>query len=287
MPSSSTANAGDIAQLISATNKRFLVRLTPGEALHTHRGIFNHNDLIGQSWGSKVLSHMGSPFTLLQPSLLDILQETKRNTQIMYAKDIGFALMMMDIHPGKHVVEAGTGSGALATALATMVGPQGRITTYEQRPEMQNLARKNLARLGLTDRVTFKLQDINNGFDETDADALFLDVPNPYDFMHHVHRALKPGGFFGSLVPTANQVSLLLMALQREKFSFIEVCEIMLRFYKPSPNRLRPTDRMVAHTGYLIFARSVAENVLEEAQEKDAANPADSELDNEEDNSFN
>jgi tRNA (adenine57-N1/adenine58-N1)-methyltransferase len=283
---SSLAQPGDLAQLISATNKRFLFRLTPGEALHTHRGIFNHNDLIGQSWGSKVLSHLGSPFTLLQPSLLDVLQETKRNTQIMYAKDIGFAMLMMDIQPGKHVIEAGTGSGALTTALATMVGPQGRITTYEQRPEMQNLARKNITRLGLADRVDFKLRDINEGFDETDADALFLDVPNPYDFTHHVRQALKPGGFFGSLLPTANQVSLLLMALQRDKFSFVEVCEIMLRFYKPSPSRLRPTDRMVAHTGYLIFARPVAENILEATEEAAAeASPDASQAD--EDNSFN
>ena len=33
----------------------------------------------------------------------------------------------------------------------------------------------------------------------------------------------------------------------------------MLRFYKPDYERLRPTDRMVAHTGYLVFARSVME----------------------------
>lgn len=264
---SSHAQAGDLVQLISATNKRFLFLLTPDEALHTHRGIFNHNDLIGQPWGSKVISHLGSPFTLLQPSLLDVLQETKRSTQIMYAKDIGFALMMMDINPGKHVIEAGTGSGALTTALATMVGPQGHVTTYEQRPEMQNLARKNLTRLGLTERVTFKLGNVSEGFDETGVDAVFLDLPNPYDFMHHVRQTLKPGGFFGSLLPTTNQVALLLLALQRHKFSFIEVCEIMLRFYKPSPTRLRPTDRMVAHTGFLIFARPVTENIDSEEDE--------------------
>jgi tRNA (adenine57-N1/adenine58-N1)-methyltransferase len=31
----------------------------------------------------------------------------------------------------------------------------------------------------------------------------------------------------------------------------------MLRFYKPVADRLRPTDRMVAHTGYLVFARAM------------------------------
>jgi len=264
LPASSTANAGDLAQLISAQNKRFLIRLDPNHDLHTHRGILKHAELIGLPWGSRVFSHLGSPFTLLQPSLLDVLQETKRNTQIMYAKDIGFALMMMDIAPGKHVIEAGTGSGALTTALATMVGPQGHITTYEARAEMQKLAIKNIAKMGLSERVTFKLRDISQGFDETGADALFLDVPNPYDYTAQVRAALKPGGFFGSILPTTNQVSMLLLALHRENFAFVEVCEIMLRFYKTNAVRLRPTDRMVAHTGYLVFARPVAAEVMQE-----------------------
>jgi tRNA (adenine57-N1/adenine58-N1)-methyltransferase len=261
---SAIAQSGDLAQLISAQNKRFLIRLTPGGDLQTHRGILKHDDLIGLQWGSRVLSHLGSPFTLLQPSLVDVLQETKRNTQIMYAKDISFALMMMDIYPGRHVIEAGTGSGALTTALGFMVGPTGHITSYEARLEMQKLAVKNIGRLGLADRVTFKLRDIAEGFDETNIDALFLDVPNPFDYMAQVRKALKPGGFFGSILPTTNQVQLLLMALHREQFAFVEVCEIMLRHYKAVSTRLRPTDRMVAHTGYLIFARPVTAEVADE-----------------------
>jgi tRNA (adenine57-N1/adenine58-N1)-methyltransferase len=256
---SSVAQPGDLAQLISAQNKRFLIRLTPEGEMQTHRGILKHGDLIGLPWGSQVLSHLGSPFTLLQPSLVDILQETRRNTQIMFAKDIGYILMMMDIGPGKHVLEAGTGSGALTTALAFMVGPAGHVTSYEVRPEMQKLAVKNLERLGLSERVAFKLRDIAEGFDETGIDALFLDVANPYDYMAQVHKALKTGGFFGSILPTTNQVELLLTALHREKFAFVEVCEILLRHYKPVATRLRPTDRMVAHTGYLVFARPMAE----------------------------
>jgi tRNA (adenine57-N1/adenine58-N1)-methyltransferase len=48
-----------------------------------------------------------------------------------------------------------------------------------------------------------------------------------------------------------------LIALRQNDFSFVDVCEILLRYYKPVPDRLRPTDRMVAHTGYLIFGRPV------------------------------
>ncbi|MCC6955532.1 MAG: tRNA (adenine-N1)-methyltransferase [Anaerolineales bacterium] len=248
---------GDLVQLVSPTNKVYLFRLISGEQLHTHRGVVNFDDLIQIPWGSQVFSHQGSPFYIIQPSLSDILRETKRSTQILYPKDIGFILITMGIGPGSLVLEAGTGSGALTTALAWAVGPQGHIYSYEVRAEMQNLARKNLDKLGLLDRVTLKLRDIAEGFDEEGIDALFLDLPDPYEYMPQVRRALKSGGAFGSILPTTNQVSRLLNAFHPNGFGFIDVCEIMLRYYKANPDRLRPADRMVAHTGYLIFARSI------------------------------
>jgi tRNA (adenine57-N1/adenine58-N1)-methyltransferase catalytic subunit len=145
----------------------------------------------------------------------------------------------------------------MTVALAYAVGPQGHVVTYERRPEFQTLARKNLERLGLDARVDFKLGDIIDGFNETNVDAIFLDVPNPWDYIRQARLALKPGGFFCNLVPTFNQVEKLLYSLRREHFAFIEVCELLMRFYKPEPTRLRPTDRMIAHTGFLIFARRI------------------------------
>lgn len=251
------AQEGDLAELVGLRHKHFIIKLSAGAEFQSHRGVIQHNDLIGKPWGSQIFSHMGSPFFLLQPSLGDLLRGTKRTTQIMFPKEIGFILVNMGIGPGQHVLEAGTGSGALTTALAYAVGSEGRVTSYEVRPEMQELAKKNLERIGLADRVDFRIGDIAEGFDVEAVDALFLDVANPYDYISQVKSALKPGGFFGSILPTTNQVSRLLQALRFEKFAFVEVLEIMLRFYKPEPDRLRPTDRMVAHTGYLIFARPV------------------------------
>ncbi|HEX7972914.1 MAG TPA: tRNA (adenine-N1)-methyltransferase [Anaerolineales bacterium] len=255
------AQPGDLAQLVSPNNKVFIVRLAPGGQLQTHRGILRYDDLIGLPWGSQVYSHKGSSFFLLQPSLSDLLRETRRTTQIMYPKEIGFLLVTMGIGPGVHVLEAGTGSGALTTALSWAVGPQGHVTTYEVRADTQALARKNLERLGLADRVTFKVGDIADGFAERGVDALFLDVHNPYDYIQQARQALKTGGYFGSIQPTTNQVSKLLTALFQNSFAFVDVCEIMLRYYKPVPERLRPTDRMVAHTGYLIFGRPMLPGV--------------------------
>ncbi|MCS7010909.1 MAG: tRNA (adenine-N1)-methyltransferase, partial [Anaerolineales bacterium] len=90
--SSTHAQAGDLALLVGLRHKYYIITLTPGGVLHTHRGVLNHDDLIGKPWGSQVFSHQGSPFFLLQPSLADILVDLKRQTQIMYPKDIGFIL---------------------------------------------------------------------------------------------------------------------------------------------------------------------------------------------------
>ncbi len=264
------AQSGDLVQLVSPSNKVFIFRLVPGGELQTHRGVISFDDLIGKAWGSEIFSHTGSAYFLLQPSLSDLLKETRRNTQIMYPKDIGYLLVKMGIGPGVRVLEAGTGSGALTTALAWAVGPQGRVISYEVRPEMQNLARKNLEKLGLLNRVDLKLRNIGEGFDEVNVDALFLDVQNAYDYLAQVRQALKPGGFFGAILPTTNQVERLLKAFYDHHFAFVEVCEIILRFYKPVSERLRPTDRMVAHTGYLCFARPML--LAEAANETDITN---------------
>lgn len=256
-PSSSIARDGDLAQLVGLRHKHFILTLQAGAKFETHRGILQHDDLIGKSWGTQVFSHIGAPFFLLQPSLADLITELPRTTQILYPKDIGFILVTMGIGPGQTVMEAGTGSGSMTTALAYAVGPEGRVISYEVKPDVQNLARKNLTRFGLDSRVDFRLGDIQEGFDKTDADAFLLDVPNPYDYTAQVRAALKPGGFLCCLIPTFNQVEKTLQALRQTRFAFVEVCELLLRYYKPEPARIRPTDRMVAHTGFLVFARRI------------------------------
>jgi tRNA (adenine57-N1/adenine58-N1)-methyltransferase catalytic subunit len=267
------AQEGDLAELIGKSHKHFMIQLKEGGDLQTHKGVIKHDDLIGLPWGTEIYSHTGNSFFLVQPALGDLLRGLPRNTQILYPKDIGFILINMGIGPGQHVLEAGTGSGSLTCALAFAVGSTGHVTTYEAKPEMQKRAQLNLERLGLSDRVTFKLRDISEGFDESGVDSLFLDLPNPYDYIAQVRSALKMGGFFGSILPTTNQIIHLLNALRQYDFAFIEVLEIMLRFYKPEPDRLRPTDRMIAHTGFLIFGRPVLfgkkEEEIEEYFEED------------------
>lgn len=253
------AAEGDLVLLLSSDEKRFLIRLETGGQLHTHRGLIRHDDLIGQPLGRVVRSQLGETFVALQPSTHDLIMNVSRATQIVYPKEIGYVLLKLGVGPGARVVEAGSGSGALTLALAYHVRPTGRVYSYEARADMVRLAARNLKQVGLDKWVEIKQRDIAEGFDERDVDACFLDVRTPWEYLDQVYQVLKGGGFFGALVPTTNQVSDLLAGLQAHPFADVEACEIILRQYKPVPARLRPMDRLTAHTGYLVFARKVLE----------------------------
>ena len=268
---------GDVV-LVILGRKRFLMRLQAGEVQHTHRGLIHHDDLIREVPGKPLTTHLGDPFVALPPSLHDIIMSIQRRSQIVYPKEIGYILLKLNVGSGSRIVECGTGSGALTIALAHAVSPSGRVYSYEQREDMLHVAAKNLANAGLLEQVELKQRDIAEGFDERDVDALFLDVRMPWLYLQQVWETLVEGGFFGAIVPTANQVSDLIEELDEHGFHDIEVCEILLRSYKPVAARLRPMDRMVAHTGYLIFARRLAEALLPgvEGMEDEAAEENDS-----------
>lgn len=254
---SSDVQADDTVLLISQDGKRFYTRLRPGHRQHTHQGIIDHDGLIGQPLGRKVLSSTGHTYTVVEPSLAELMKEIKRKTQIIYPKEAGRIIFKLNIFAGRRIIEAGTGSGALTMALARFVAPTGRVFSYEAREEMLRNAQENLEKVGLVDVVEFKHRNISEGFDETGVDALFLDVREPWLYLSQAKTALKSSGFLGAIVPTTNQVAELLLALKRHDFGGLEVEENLLRTYKPIPDRLRPADVMVGHTGYLIFARNV------------------------------
>jgi tRNA (adenine57-N1/adenine58-N1)-methyltransferase len=147
----------------------------------------------------------------------------------------------------------------MTIALARGVMPSGMVYSYDRRQDMIDLAARNLSGLGVLDLVDLKCRGIAEGFEEKEVDALFMDVREPHLYVGRVKEALAPGTFFGALVPTTNQVSALLEELELRGFVDIEVSEILLRHYKAVAARLRPEDRMVAHTGYLVFARPLRE----------------------------
>jgi tRNA (adenine57-N1/adenine58-N1)-methyltransferase len=249
---------GEFAMLIDQREKVHVVTMKSGTKFETHHGFILHDAMIGRAWGSTIHSSTGHPYLVLPPSTHDLIRHIKRQSQVIFPKDSAYIMMKMNIKPGQRVLESGCGSGGLTLALASTVMPNGHVYSQEIREDFLALAKRNMVRYKLDQYVTFILGDGTQGFmiDEN-VDAVFLDMPKPETCVATARKVLKDGGWFGSLVPTTNQVQEVLRALEHEAYGQIEVEEVITRSYKPVAERLRPRDRMIAHTGYLIFARAI------------------------------
>lgn len=247
---------GDLVIIVTPRGKRSLRRVEENQDMHTQDGVLRMSDVATAPFGSEVLTTLGVPYCLLKPTLNDIVKGVKRQTQILYPKDIGYICMKLGAGPNRTIVEAGTGSGSLTVALSWFSGPTGHVHTFEAREEFHKLARRNLEWAGVGGNVTMHCRDIAEGFgDVSGADALFLDVRTPWEYLRHIPAAVCPGAALAFLLPTVDQVSKLLLGLEQGPFDDVEVCEILVRRWKAIADRLRPEDRMVAHTGFLVFAR--------------------------------
>lgn len=241
--------------ILTPEGRRYLLPVKRSGAFHTHRGYVEFSEIIGQEWGTKVKS-----FYFLPPTFEEVMKKgIRRQTQIVYPKDGGYLLLRMNIHPGSWVLEIGTGSGAMTALFANYVRPNGKVFTYEVREEFFHLSRKNVMALGLEEFVVFHLKDAREGVEEAEVHACFIDVKTPWEFLQIAWKSLVGGGMLGTILPTTNQVQEWLKSLEAFPFVDVQVVELLERRYKGNAERLRPEDRMVAHTGFLITARKVLE----------------------------
>ena len=245
---------GDLVILVNPKGKRYLRRAEAGEEINNNDGALAMDDVLAAGFGGVVRTRQGMPYKVMRPGLNDLLKGVKRQTQIIYPKDISYICLRLGAGNGRRIIEAGSGSGSLTLALSWFSGERGQVYTYEARSEFYELCRKNLAWAGLGHNVTQYNRDIAEGFFETDVDALFLDVRTPWDYLDQALAALAPGGQLAFLVPTVDQLSQLLRAFETRPIDEPEVLEILLRRWKPVADRLRPEDRMISHTGFLVFA---------------------------------
>ncbi|NDJ85767.1 MAG: tRNA (adenine-N1)-methyltransferase [Chloroflexi bacterium] len=256
-----TVAYGDTVIIVSKDRKIFIRTVRPARKLQTHYGEVDFDLLVGIRYGEQFRTHLGHTMFVLRPNLDDILQNIDRATQIIYPKDLGYIALKLGLREGMRVVEAGSGSGALTCLMALLVGETGHVYSYDRRAKMLQQARDNVNRLDVAHRVSFIEQDIGLGFNQTGVDALFLDVPNPEDYLEHAWQALAGGGFLGAIVPTVNQVITLLERLYHGAWFMLQVEELIQRPWKTIPARVRPDDDMIGHTGLLVFARAVYREV--------------------------
>lgn len=250
---------GDRIYVYLEDGKEYLLHVKEDRVFGTHLGNIVLRDVLGKEFGEYMLTSEGKKAYLFRPGIVENIFHMKRRTQIVYPKDLGYILLYLDVKTGDRVIDVGLGSGAMCGALARIVGSSGKVYAYEKREEFIRVAVENLSEWEVLDRVDIKSRDIEQGFEERDVDALFLDVPQPWDYLKQCWEALRGGGRIGIVSPTASQVMEVLKGLHALPFLAISVWESLFREYKTNPSTFRPLDRMVAHTTYMIFGRKVFE----------------------------
>ncbi|MBN2517849.1 MAG: tRNA (adenine-N1)-methyltransferase [Candidatus Altiarchaeota archaeon] len=242
--------------LIDRKGKRQLVE--EGKDLHTHGGVIKLEGLRKVRYSGQVETHTGKRFFILEPSIIDFIEKMEKRAQIVYPKDSAVIIGLTGLSSGSRVVEAGTGVAGLTLMLANAVKPEGKIYSYEIRPEHLKEARAHLEEAGLSKFVGLKNQDIYEGIDEKDLDAVILDLSEPWRVTLHAARALKFGGYLISYSPSIEQVKKFVTSLPQH-FQDTNTIEIILRDWEISEQRCRPKTRMIGHTGFITITRKLQE----------------------------
>ena len=263
---------GDLALLVDRRGRRYLLTLSAERTFHTHMGIVPHADIIGQEAGSRVKTNSGHVLLAFRPTLADYILEMPHPTQVVYAKDLGAIIMHGDVFPGARVLEAGLGSGALTMALLRAVGQNGKVVSYEVRPDLVGKAKSNINALNPNaQNFEVKIRDVYQGIEEPELDRIVLDVPEPWHVVPEAARTLAPGGIFLSYLPTVLQIHELQAALvEHPNFELMETVEVLERPWSVAQRSVRPVHRMVAHTGFITTARKCAAKETPEAAAEDA-----------------
>lgn len=219
------------------------------------------DEVIGRPEGSTVTTATGEALLVLRPTYAQLIPSLPRQAQPIYPKDVGPLLLWGDIAPGQLVVEVGTGPAALTLALLRAVGPTGHLVSYELREDFAAIARENVARFhGDSANWTLRVGDAYEGIVERDVDRMVVDLAEPWRLLDRAADALRPGAVLTAFVPTALQVKSHVDALVAHAgFGATEAFETLLRFWHVGPRSLRPEHRMVAHTGFLVIARRLAD----------------------------
>ena len=248
---------GETVALKRAGAPPLVLRLARGPQKVGNEGVLDLTELIGQAPGGSV-TWLGATYRALRPSLADLLGSVHRGAQIITAKDAAHLLYLAGVGPGATVAEAGAGSGALTIALAFAVGGQGHVLSYDRRDDFLEVARANVRRAGLAERVSFRRRDVaTEGFDAQGLASIVLDLPEPWAVLPAARTALAVGGYVATFTPTYNQLERTVRSLRELGFDEVRAVELLERGLHVGDGGTRPAFEMLGHTGFLAAGRRV------------------------------
>jgi tRNA (adenine57-N1/adenine58-N1)-methyltransferase len=123
-------------------------------------------------------------------------------TQVVYTPDYSYILHRIRARPGTRIIEAGAGSGSFTHASARAVyngypkedgERRGKVFSFEYHETRFEKMKKEISNHGLEGLVQLTHRDVyNDGFlidgSSPDAEAVFLDLPAPWQALPHLSR---------------------------------------------------------------------------------------------------
>lgn len=237
------------------------VKMTSKGWTNGKSGNWKHTDIIGQPFGAKGAFDTDKVFFMRPSAELWTAGAVEHRTQIIYTPDISVIMAGLGIRCDSVVVEAGTGSGSLSTSIARVLdfASGGRLYTFEYNGNRARAALEDFSRNGLeAGKVTITHRDVcrdgfvlNPGLVLTPegedpmavlppappagaaavelADALFLDVPQPWDALAAAKATLREGGFICCFSPCMEQVQRTCEELRKLGFVALKTTETLPR----------------------------------------------------------
>lgn len=258
-------DVGDRIQLTDNKGRQYSFTIQSGKEFHTHQGFIKHDDLIGKPEGSVVsissTTGVEQKFMAFKPLLSDYVLTMPRSATIVYPKDAALIIGFADIFPGARVLEAGVGSGALTLSLLRAVGDKGSVHSVERREDFAANAKSNVEHYfkGLPKNWTLSVNSLQDLELQEKFDRVILDMLAPWECVDQAAKVLVPGGVYMAYVATTTQLSNVAEALKTDgRFTEPESFESMVRSWHHEGLAVRPEHRMIAHTGFLIYARRIA-----------------------------
>jgi tRNA (adenine57-N1/adenine58-N1)-methyltransferase catalytic subunit len=239
-------------------SKNWLTKIEKSKKLHTHIGIIDFDQVLGLEYGSSIVTPKQKRVYLMEPTIYDFVMKSDRKTQIVYPKDLGYIAIRTGLKSGSNVLEIGTGSASLTTFFASLVGPSGHVFTYDVNEEFMEIARKNLKKSDMEKNVSMYKRDImKEGLELSEMDVAIIDLGDPWNVLHIVHKCLKSSGSVAIICPTMNQLEKTSKHMNEIGFTDIESTEILIRNIEAREGKTRPSMRMIGHTTYLLFGRKI------------------------------
>ena len=255
---------GDRVQLTDTKSRKHTIVLEVGREFHTNHGSIKHDELIGVTEGSVVVSSGNMSYLALRPLLLDFVLSMPRGAAVVYPKDAAAIVGLADIFPGAVVVEAGVGSGALTCSLLRAVGASGYVYSFERREDFAKIAQKNVKNFFGESPTNWQvtlgdLQEKVTQLPEASVDRIVLDMLAPWECIDSIALVLRPGGVVIAYVATTTQMSRFVEDLRLDKrWTNPEGQELIQRPWHLEGLAVRPNHRMQGHTGFLVTARRLA-----------------------------